>query len=234
MPKAQAAPGSARRGFTLIELIVVIAIGAILIGSMGVAITNIRKADLKAATGMMSGAMRYMYNLAVINNRPYRLVIDMDESRFWGEELQQDDPCARFLPEGDPLAEASDREKEAEKRGKEVEMPRGLDPRARATAKSVTYQAAKDNLLSVRELPRGIRVTGVMTSNHEGPREDGKVAIHFFPGGYAEPAYVWLGEEDDPDEPAEASVTLSLDSLMGRVTRYSKALAPSTFAKEME
>ena len=52
---------------------VVIAIGAILIGSVTVAITNIRKADLKAATGMMSGAMRYMYNLAVINNRPYRL-----------------------------------------------------------------------------------------------------------------------------------------------------------------
>ena len=81
---------------------------------------------------------------------------------------------------------------------------------------------------------RGIRVTGVMTSNHEGPREQGKAAIHFFPGGYAEPAYVWLGEEDDPDEPAEAAVTLSLDSLMGRVTRHSEALSPTTFAKEME
>ena len=215
---------------------VVIAIGAILIGSVTVAITNIRKADLKAATGMMSGAMRYMYNLAVINNRPYRLVIDMDAARFWGEELQQDEPCARFLPEGDPLAEASDLKKEAEKRGKEVEElgGRGLDPRQRATATTVTYQATKDNLLSPRDLPQGIRVTAVMTSNHEGPREDGKVAIHFFPGGYAEPAYVWLGEEEDPDEPAEASVTLVLDSLMGRVTRHGEALSPSTFAKEME
>ena len=102
------------------------------------------------------------------------------------------------------------------------------------TKSAANYQAVKDNLLSRRDLPRGIRVTGVMTSNHEGPREQGKAAIHFFPGGYAEPAYVWLGEEDDPDEPAEAAVTLSLDSLMGRVTRHSEALSPTTFAKEME
>jgi general secretion pathway protein H len=226
---------SGRRGFTLIELIVVIAIGSIMIGSMTVAIVNIRKADLKSATGMMAGAMRYMYNLAVINNRPYRLVIDMDESIFWGEELETDDPCARFLPEGDPVAEASDREREAEEKGKEPEDlgPVGLDPRRRAKSSSARYQATKDNLLSRRQLPRGILVTGVMTSNHEGPREEGRVAIHFFPGGYAEQAYVWLGEEGEPDEEAEASVTLALDSLMGRVTRHSEALEPSSFAKEL-
>jgi general secretion pathway protein H len=227
---------SGRRGFTLIELIVVIAIGAIMIGSMTVAIGNIRKADLKSATGMMAGAMRYMYNLAVINNRPYRLVIDMNESIFWGEELETDNPCARFLPEGDPVAEASDREREAEEKGKEAEDlgPVGLDPRRRAQSSSVSYKATKDNLLSRRQLPRGILVTGVMTSNHEGPREDGRVAIHFFPGGYAEQAYVWLGEEGDPDEDVEASVTLSLDSLMGRVTRHSGALSPSSFVKELQ
>lgn len=227
---------SGRRGFTLIELIVVIAIGSILVGSVTVAIANIRTADLKSATGMMAGAMRYMYNLAVINNRPYRLVIDMDESTFWGEELQTDDPCARFLPEGDPVAEASDREKEAEEKGKDLEDmgPVGLDPRRRSERASVTYQAAKDNLLSLRKLPRGILVTGVMTSNHEGPREGGRVAIHFFPGGYAEQAFVWLGEEPEPDEDAEASVTLSLDSLMGRVTRHKEALSPGDFAKELQ
>ena len=227
---------SARRGFTLIELIVVIAIGSIVVGSVTVAIANIRTADLKSATGMMAGAMRYMYNLAVINNRPYRLVIDMDESTFWGEELQTDDPCARFLPEGDPVAEASEREKEAEEKGKEVEDlgPVGLDPRRRVQSAKATYSATKDNLLSRRTLPKGILITGVMTSNHEGPREGGRVAIHFFPGGYAERAYVWLGEEPAPDEDVEASITLSLDSLMGRVTRHGEALSPGDFAKEME
>ncbi len=227
---------SRQRGFTLIELIVVIAIGSILVGSVTVAIANIRTADLKSATGMMAGAMRYMYNLAVINNRPYRLVIDMDESTFWGEELQTDDACARFLPEGDPVAERSDREREAEEKGKEVEDlgPMGLDPRRRASTAQGTYQATKDNLLSQRKLPTGILVTGVMTSNHEGPREGGRVAIHFFPGGYAEQAFVWLGKEPEPDEDAEALVTLSLDSLMGRVTRHSEALSPGDFAKELE
>ena len=47
---------------------VVMALAAIVVGGIGVSIVNIRKADLKAASGMMGGAMRYMYNLAVINN----------------------------------------------------------------------------------------------------------------------------------------------------------------------
>ncbi len=110
--------------------------------------------------------------------------------------------------------------------------PAGLDPRRQLATSTGSFTRTKDNLLSTRKLPTGIKITGVMTSNHEGVREEGKMAIHFFPGGFAERAYVWLGEQDDFDEPAEAAMTLELDSLMGRVTRHTEALDPSTFAKE--
>ena len=208
------------------------ALAAIVVGGIGVSIVNIRKADLKAASGMMGGAMRYMYNLAVINNTPYRLVIDMDESAFWGEELQTDDPCARFLP-----LEGEDGEAEAkEDVGEEDEGPVGLDPRARTRRVAQgNFTRTKDNLLSMRKLPQGIVVTGVMTSLNQGPRQDGKIAIHFFPGGHAEPAYIWIGErDDDEEEDTEPSITLELDSLMGRVTRHNEALEESSFAKGLD
>ena len=54
------------RGFTLIELVISMFIAVMVIGLVTVAITNIRRADLKAASGMMAGAMRYLYSLAVM------------------------------------------------------------------------------------------------------------------------------------------------------------------------
>ena len=53
------------------------------------------------------------------------------------------------------------------------------------------------------------------------------MAIHFFPGGYAEQAFVWLGEEAEPDEEAEASVTLSPDSRWGVTRQVKEAFSPA-------
>ena len=209
------------KGFTLIELVVSMAIGLLVIGLVTMAITNIRRADLKASSGMMAGAMRYLYNLAVINNTPYRLVIDMTEGAFWGEEMRNDDPCARYLPEsGD----------EDLRRDKDEEDEAGQDP----AASQGSYARTKDNLLSTRKIPMGIQITGVITSHHRSVQTEGRAAIHFFPGGYAERAMVWLGERDSPEEDAEPEVTLALDGLMGKVKRHREALDESTFVRESE
>ncbi|MEE2779543.1 MAG: prepilin-type N-terminal cleavage/methylation domain-containing protein [Myxococcota bacterium] len=213
---------SAKRGFTLIELVITLAIGLMVIGLVTMGINNIRRADLKAGSGMMAGAMRYLYNLAVINNTPYRLVIDMDEGAFWGEEMRTDDPCARYLPE----AGDDDLKRDKEDRG----LEEGEDP----TAAQGGYSRTKDNLLSTRKLPLGIQVTGVITSHHRSVQSEGRAAIHFFPGGYAERAMIWLGEREGPDQEAEPEVTLALDGLMGRVRRHSEALDESTFVRESE
>ena len=215
------------RGFTLIELIVSITIGLIVIALITVSINNIRRADLKKSSGMMSSAMRYLYNLAVINNTPYRMVIDMDKGAFWGEALETDDPCNRYLPEeGEEMgvAEADGRIGVAGEPGLEGEEVQS----------SAGYRKQKDNLLSERELPRGIVITGILTSHHRDAQREGRAAIHFFPGGYAERAYVWLGEQDSPEEEAEEMVTLDLDGLMGSVKRHNEVLEESSFIRESD
>jgi general secretion pathway protein H len=173
----------------------------------------------------MSSAMRYLYSLAVINNTPYRLVIDMDAGKFWGEEMETDDPCKRYLPAaGDGLLGAEEqRMGVAGEPGQDDDAP---PPPA--------YKKPKDNLLSERELPRGIVVTGVLTSHHRDAQREGRVAIHFFPGGYAERAYVWLGEQDGPEAEPEEMVTLDLDGLMGHVKRHYEVLEESSFVRESD
>ena len=104
-----------RHGFTLIELGVTIAIAALVMGAVAFSISNIRRADLNKTSGIIAASMRYLYNLAVINRTTYRLVIDLDEGKFWGEELASDDPCDRYLPdaqeEGIDLSRAEKRKK---------------------------------------------------------------------------------------------------------------------------
>ena len=226
--------GRRARGFTLIELIVSITIAMLVIGLVTMAITNIRRADLKKSSGMMSSAMRYLYNLAVINNTPYRLVIDMEKGSFWGEAMETDDPCKRYLPsEGEEMDMGAGGDSALGAGGRiGVAGEPGVD--SQTPTASGSYKKPKDNLLSERELPRGIVITGILTSHHREAQREGRAAIHFFPGGYAERAYVWLGERDTPEAEAEVMVTLALDGLMGHVKRHSEVLEESSFVRESD
>lgn len=185
-------PGRGEAGFTLIELAVTLTIMVLVVGLVTMSITNIRRADLKASGGMLAAAMRYTYNLAVINGTPYRLVLDLDASEFWGEELQTEDPCARYLPDEGELTGAAEDEDEdggareaarSEASQPEVQLGEDGEPIAGPdeTRGANGYQRKKDNLLSKRKLAKGIRITGVITSHHTAQQNDGRVAIHFFP-----------------------------------------------------
>ena len=219
---------SGARGFTLIELIVSISIGLIVMALVTVSINNIRRADLKKSSGMMSSAMRYLYNLAVINNTPYRMVIDMEKGAFWGEAMETDDPCNRYLPAEDEEVGVVAGEGRMGAQGEP-----GLDGE-QVINSGGGYRKQKDNLLSERELPRGIVITGILTSHHRDAQREGRAAIHFFPGGYAERAYVWLGEQASPEEDPEEMVTLDLDGLMGSVKRHNTVLEESSFIRDTD
>ena len=212
----------ARRGFTLVELIITVAIIAIVSAVMFVAVGELRAADLRAESSRLAGEMRYLYQLSVTNNLNYRLVIDLDAGKYWGEELtNQEDPCARYLgDDADPQAAFID---EAEQKKAAEDGPREV----------ATYSRAEDPLLTERELPKGIAFTGVITSHHTSMQTGGKVAIHFFPVGYAERAYVWFGEAtDDGSDDYVDVLTLELKPLLGHAEVHGGVLSESDFLRK--
>ena len=93
------------------------------------------------------------------------------------------------------------------------------------------YAAAsevKDSLLKKRELKRGIKLSGVMTTHQKDVREDGKAYIYFFPNGFVEKALIYLTD-------GGREFTLETQPLTGRVRVHPERIKVSSdFDREEE
>ena len=215
--------GAARgpaRGFTVVELLVTMAVVIMLIVAASFSLGVLFRADLKTSAGKMAASVRYVYSLSVLNNQSYRLVLDLDNGEYWAEERPKEGrACETFLVE-----------KEGERalpnlptrRKKGVSSELGEDEGAE---KSGQFERLKDNLLKKKKLPGRIKFKGAITSHHSDLQEDGLVEINFFPAGYVEHAYIYVGEEEDV-------YTIESVPLMGTAEIHRERLQPgSLFAK---
>ncbi|MCC6620250.1 MAG: hypothetical protein IT385_03295 [Deltaproteobacteria bacterium] len=208
---------------------VVMLIIAVLAVAGTVALGSIRGADADTTANVLAGAMRYVATLSVQHNKTHRLVIDMEGKQWWVEVANDDDPCGRFVPDdADPKTDALavDESGEVAARGAagdgedgEVALPTG-------------GFAATDDMLLKGEFEAETTVSAVLTEHHLEPQAEGKVAIYFYPNGYAERAFVWVAEERERDGEvvAEPEITLRLESL-GQVVRVTEVLSEDDFRR---
>jgi general secretion pathway protein H len=208
---------------TLIELVVVLAIVGIMFVVGAVGIGAIRGADVDATASVVAGAMTYVASMAVHDNKTYRLVIDMDQKRYWAESVNTDDPCARLMP--DDADAGLNPEGEAESvRGK----GRADEANGEDLAPDPGFSAATGDLLK-GDFEPGTNVTAILTGHHDQIQTEGRAAVYFYPNGYAERALLWVGAPSS-DAPTGwvAEVTVELHSL-GRVTRHGGVLDERDF-----
>ena len=176
------ARGRRQQGFTLIELVVVMAVIAVVTTAVAIGIGNIRGASVQAESGKLTLAIRYLYNLSVLNGKNYRMVIDIDSGTYWGEEQKSRDPCKAFLLPGE---------------GEAADGSTDEDPDRQQVA---GFGAARSKLVSKRKLAKGIAFGGVMTSHQDELSTSGQVHINFFPNGTAEAAMVYVQDADDDED----------------------------------
>jgi len=191
------------QGFTLIELAVVMVVAAVVTTVVAIGIGNIRGASVQAESGKLAIAVRYLYNLSVLNGKVYRLTIDLDAGTYWGERQNSRDPCKTFqLPGEDEIA------------GLDVGNSKSKDKDTeddKAAPKAASFEGAKTRLLKKRKLDKGIIFESVMTSSLGDPTRSGQAHIHFFPNGTAERAMVFIRVKDDEDD----AMTVEVMSLQG-------------------
>jgi general secretion pathway protein H len=75
----------ADRGFTLIEIMVVLAIMAMVAGLGISGFRALRKSDLRGSSAQLAGALRILFDRASTTGKYHRLVFDLDNGRYWAE-----------------------------------------------------------------------------------------------------------------------------------------------------
>jgi general secretion pathway protein H len=201
------------RGFTLIELIVVVAVMAVITAAVVTGVGNVRGASVQSETGKIAVAVRYLYNLTVLSGKVHRLAFDLDKRMYWGEEQTSDDPCQQFLLPGEGEDEAAAREAKRHpkkpkkgKNGKIIDEPAKLD---------AGFTETKSRLLAKYTMDPGITIAGLMTSHQNEPQKKGMAYLYFFPNGTTENALIWVkgdgaAEDDDADV-----MTIEVKALQG-------------------
>ncbi|MGO8970393.1 MAG: type II secretion system protein [Myxococcaceae bacterium] len=184
-------------GFTLIEVMVVIAIAAMLLGAVVVGIGALTGARARATLGELGGAMRAMYDRAALTGHTCRMVFDLPPGDTTGFTYRAECAPRAVTTGGDRekvLKDDTQARDDAAKRGNRGSFNARsgsslLDVLSRE--KDRVEAAAKFSVFTSPEVePR--RVSGVKlsvwTPHQHQPARSGLAYVYFFPQGSAERA----------------------------------------------
>lgn len=196
-------------GFTLVELLVVVALMA-LIGTMAIpSISSVFKLSLGSTTRDIATTVRHAYNAALMTKKVHRLVYDLKEHRYWVEVGPQ-----QLLMDTE---ESRARSARAKKFGSKQEAAEGKDENA-PTFSLASYVTRKKN-----DLPRGVELEDVTTEQTKDPITEGLAYTHFFPHGIIEQTVIHLKDTSNH------KATLVIAPIVGR-TKVIERYVPSAEA----
>jgi len=226
-------------GFTLIEVMIVMAIVA-LIGSLGVqGFRSLARSDLRASASHLAGAMRFLFDRASTTGKVHRLVLDLEGARYWAEVA--DDKF--YSPRDTESPEAARRRETLEAEEDEDERARKEEAAKRAEASGSTagdssfdlaklevgefkpkrarFASFKDLVLKPIKLKKTV-LRSVYTPRVTEPLTSGRAYIYFFPLGQTEPAIITLS-----DKSGESIYSLVAHPITGRVKVYTQEIKPA-------
>ena len=209
------------RGMTLIEIMVVLFIVTGLVGGGIYMMSLLTHGKLKDEAMRFSSTAQYTYDQAALNNRQYRLVIDLDSGEYFTEVTESDvimdtgsEEAQAAYEEGLLPDEAREMEAKREADRSQMFNEDGDDPFG--ISRRTGYQRPEDGLVEPRQLEEGIRFEQVLTESRERPVRDGRAAVHFFPNGMQQQAHIVL-----VDDASGAKFTLITEPLTGRIRTFS-------------
>lgn len=208
---------------TLIELTIALAVAGLLMSMSVVAISALSDADLRSSAVQLTGSIKFSYDRAIMQNRIQRIGMNIDEGTWWLEYTQDPFALREERDEGTMGATIDEDGKlvyvgEEEIRSR-LRFDRDTDPQVKMALEGGLGAAfTREEDMQERRLPGSVRFARVWTGHQEEPIDEGIAFLHFFDGGWTEPAMIELRDEDDD------IVTLRVAPLTGRVRTYPHAL----------
>ncbi len=215
-PQARSAASKRARGFTLIEVLMVLGIVAGLMAVSAYSLGILSSGDLKNEAMSLTASIKYMHGQAAVNNTRYRLVLDLDEGTFEGEVVQSglvQQSRARSGEGEEFLTE------EARALGRKKAQERSLfdaSDNPFNVNRQLSFERVQDGVIKPGKLKEGVVFDSVRVGQGDA-QTSGRASINFYPNGFQDPAVVVLREGD-----GEARYfTLVTEPMTGRVLLFS-------------
>jgi len=192
----------------------------------------------------MAGAIRFLFDRASITGKYHRLVIDLNEGRYWAE-VSDDRFYAPNQAESEPERQKREEkedaaEEEERKRQERQQMLYGNNSSSSSSSSASSssfdmskmevgefrprrarFAAFKETALKPVTLKK-VRIKSVYTPRMTDPVTAGRVYLYFYPLGQTEPAVITL-----TDESGESVFSLVVHPITGRVKIYNVEVKPN-------
>jgi general secretion pathway protein H len=196
---------SRARGVTLLEVLIVVALLALMAGSVMFGSGMLGSSRLRAGATLIASGVRLGIARANSSGKATRLVFDLEANRVLLEEADS----SRMLREKKAPAGGAEPASEAEREAKS-ESDRILEgPRAPRARFSPVKQFA--DTPEGRDLGSGVDIVDVHTEHDEDAVTEGRAYLYFWPGGFTERAHIKLKRAGSED-----ALTVMVSALTGR------------------
>lgn len=200
-----------KRGMTLIEIMIVLVLMALLIGTMAFGSGFFGGANRRAAATLIVAGVRKGLAQANTTGKPARLAIDLTQGQVVLEQASSSQALVGGKKDEDettePLDPAAVLLQQAEASAEEILSGGGKhDPGFAPVA-----VFGDDGEGPGRALGSGIKVLKVQTEHDEEPITEGVAYIYFWPGGVTERAIVQIAKLGD-----DTGLTVEISPLTGR------------------
>jgi general secretion pathway protein H len=205
-------PRSHERALTLIELLVTIAVVALVTTGVLMGSGALLNSRMRGATSMIAGAIRIAFTRASATSRPNRLVFDIENSKVILEETSDPVLVRKDDPTGGSAA-ATEAEKDAlEQAARIVKGPQAPRPKF-LPVKALGFDDPDTS--GGRSLGKGVRFRKIETGHSPDGQTSGRAYLYFWPGGQTERASIQLGLETS--QKSDDGMTVLVSALTGRV-----------------
>jgi len=174
-------------GFTLVEVMMVVALASVMATSAVVGFSALRRGRLRAGASHVASALRRAYIHSLTTGRTTRLALTVGSNRDWIEDTDD----AHVLDTGDPLRQggaapsAEAAEEAARQLAQNIAQQRPRAPRA-------AFERPQGQRYRERTLADDVVIARVFTGQVDEPVEEGNGYVYFWPGGVGERAIVQL------------------------------------------
>jgi prepilin-type N-terminal cleavage/methylation domain-containing protein len=199
------------KGFSLIEMLVVMAIIGLVMAVAYPQYQVVSHSNLRLSTRQLAGAIKYLYARAALDKKPWRLAMDFEKNKYWGERL----------------TENSNIQEQVEKKNKDNWVkpesissfkPGGWTSNISPATNTVEYVKTSTITLKETPLPKGVIFRDVRVIGRDKIAENIGY-IYFSPYGGVERAIIHLKHEKH-----NWVYTLVTKPLSGRVAIFDKDL----------